>query len=471
MSVTYIISLALTEILAPPVFNWIGVTLPSATSFSTEFLILSSLASLCTAITAGIYPAVHLSSKSPADTFSGGQSQVPTVARFRIGLVFFQYTVSVILVITATHFYMQTRLAATMDLGFSDERVAAYWGVTGADSAQAQQALLERVRQVDGVSSASLIAQLPGLGSQNNVNLKLVSGEGGAAGVRIQAVAADADFEKTLDMELVAGRSFEQNRLVDRMIDENNEVNGTPPIVINELALTALGFASAEDALGQVFQMQDYLGEAFNVEIIGVMKNAHFQSIHTEAGPMLFANAYYFFNALVVKFDQNPGAAEQEISDIWSNYIPDVAVYRTYLVDTLADQYALEERQTQVFSVFSTLAVVIAFLGIFGLAAFNVERRTKEVGIRKIFGARVIDIVRLFAWQFSKPVMWAVLTAWPIAGLLISNWLESYAYRIDLLPLVFISAGVSVLIVAWLTIASQAVKVAIKNPIYALRHE
>ncbi len=471
MAFAFLFSLALTELLAPIVFSWIGVALPTSNTFSNEFLLSASLASLLTAIAAGIYPAIHLSSKSSADIFSGGRAQSPRVAKFRIGLVFFQYTVSLILVIAAAHFYMQTRLATTMDLGFNDQRVAAYWGIGAADNAQTKEALLSRVRQIDGIATASLMAQLPGTASQNNVNLKPLSGEGITAGVTIQAVAADAGFEKVLDMELIAGRSFDPDRANDRMIDENDNVNNLSPVIINELSLSALGFQNAEDALGQTFQMQDYLENPLNVEIIGVMKNAHFQSIHSEAGPMLFANMHYFFNALVVKFDQETKNTERQIADIWLNYIPDVAVYQTYLVDTLADQYALEEQQTQVFSIFSVLAVAIAFLGIFGLASFNVERRTKEVGIRKVFGAKVVDIVKLFVWQFSKPVIWAIIAAWPIAGFLISNWLESYAYRIDLTPLVFISAGASVLMIAWITIAAQATKVALKNPIYALRHE
>lgn len=464
----FIFALALTVLLAPAVFNWIGLMDIEGANVGAEFIIIAAASSFITGILAGLYPAFHLSSKSPASAFSGGRSHSPRVARFRIGLIFFQYTISIILVIAAAHFYLQTRLATTMDLGFDDENIVSYWGVGAAPDRASQQALLARVRQVPGVSSATLMVQLPGSGDQNNVSLIPLGADNSQGRTSAQAVAADVDFDKVMDMTLLAGRSFEQGRDIDRM---RSDKSSAASIIINEIAMTLLGFESASDALGKTYQMQDYLNRPLTVEIIGVMKNAHFQSIHSEMLPMLFASADVYYNAMVVKLTRFDQSVIDEIDAIWPTYVPDVAVLKTYLTDSLAGQYALENRQTQVFGVFSALAIVIAFLGIFGLASFNVERRTKEVGIRKVFGASVMDIVRLFTWQFSKPVMWAILAAWPVAGLLIDNWLQSYAYRIDLMPLVFLSAGASVLIIAWATIASHAARAALKNPILALRYE
>ncbi|MBT6032386.1 MAG: FtsX-like permease family protein [Kordiimonadaceae bacterium] len=465
VSIAFLFSLILTSLFAPLVFNWIGLIDVEGTKLGFDFFIIAASSSVITALLAGLYPAFHLSSKSLASAFSGGRSNSPRAANFRLGLIFFQYTISIILVIASCHFYLQTRLATTMDLGFSDDNIVSYWGVSGAPDFTSQQALLDRVRQVPGVSSVTRMAQVPGNNSQNNATLKSLDTDNLSGSTTIQSVAADADFEKTLDMTLLAGRSFEQGRTIDKMTENK------ATIIINELARSALGFANAEDAIGKSFQMQDYSFDPINVEIIGVMKNAHFQTIHSELSPLLFINADVFFNAMVVKVNANNAQALNAIDAIWPQYVPDVAVYKTYLTDDLAAQYQIETRQTQVYGGFAALAVVIAFMGIFGLAAFNVERRTKEIGIRKVFGATIFDVVRLFVWQFSKPVLFAIITAWPLAALMINNWLESYAYRIDLAPLIFISAGASVLMIAWLTVASQAAKAAMANPILSLRYE
>jgi len=476
VSVACLVALSLVEVLAPVIFNWIGMAKFGAVEFDLSFLIIAVAASLGTAVLAALYPAIQLSSKSLSTAFSGGRSQAPKVARFRLGLILSQYIISIVLVIIAGHFYLQTRFATSMDLGFKADNVVSYWGLRGAPDAQAQQALLANVRTVPGVASATRMAQLPGGGQQNNVSLTPVGADGASGVTTIQAIAGDIGFDTTLDMSLLAGRAFEAARSVD--VPLINLETGTATndyatsIVINQLAAQALGYNNPADALGTTFQMQDYINGQLLVEVVGVVKNAHFQTIHSPLVPMLFVNAEPFFSALSIKLEQGSQTETlARIDALWENYVPDVPVLKTYLRQDLAEQYALEDRMTQVFSVFAALAVVIAFLGIFGLAAFNVERRTKEVGIRKVLGATVTEIVRLFVWQFSKPVLLASIIAWPIAGILVQNWLESFAYRIDLIPLVFISAGGTILFIAALTVASHAARAALISPILALRHE
>lgn len=476
VSAACLIALALTEVFAPIVFGWIGMNGFGVHEIDPTFLMTAAAASLTTAVLAALYPAVQLSSKSLSSAFSGGHSQPVGANRFRLGLILAQYIISIVLVITAGHFYLQTRFATSMDLGFSAENVVTYWGLRGAPDTQAQRALLANVRTVPGVTSATRMAQLPGGGQQNNVVLTAVGASAASGPTTVQAIAGDVGFDTTLEMSLLAGRSFDASRSVD--VPLINLETGTSAneyatsIVVNQLAVQALGYNNPADALGETFHLQDYITGTVLVEIVGVAKDAHFQTIHSPLVPMLFINAEPFFSALSIKLapgDQRNTLAR--LDTLWENYVPDVPVLKTYLREDLAEQYALEDRLTQVFSVFAALAVVIAFLGIFGLAAFNVERRTKEVGIRKVLGATVAEIVRLFVWQFSKPVLWASIIAWPIAGVLVQNWLESFAYRIDLIPLVFISAGGTVLLIAALTVASHAARAAMINPVLALRHQ
>lgn len=476
VSIAFLCALTMTELLTPFVFNWIGISGFDGTELEFDFLIIAAITSLVTGVLAALYPAIHLSGKSPASAFSGGRSQSPKVARFRLGLILLQYTISIVLVIAASHFYLQTRYAMTLDLGFDSKNVVSYWGISGAENYQAQQSLLSRVRAIPSVSSATRMVQVPGSDSQNNVSLKSADSDSSENIPMIHNVAAGVDFDKTLGLTLLAGRSFEQGRTVDILTVahmETAKTGGTPAsIIINEMAVSYLGFSSAEEAIGKSYRMQDYMTEPVLVQIIGVMKNAHFQSIHSGMVPMIYTNLEPFFRVMVVKLDESHTKETlQAIDALWEQYIPNVPVLRTYLTDDLAEQYVTEDRMTQVFGAFSALAVVIAFLGIFGLAAFSVERRTKEVGIRKVMGARIMDIVRLFVWQFSKPVIWASLLAWPISALIIQDWLQHYAYRINLAPLVFLSAAVTVLFIAWMTVASHAARVARTNPILALRHE
>jgi len=476
VGVAFIFALSLTELLAPFLFNWIGLNGFKDLRLGRDFLLLAAAASVATGVLASLYPAFHLSSKSPASVISGGRSAPARLARFRLGLILVQYTISIVLAIAAGHFYMQTRLATAMDLGFKYENVLAYWGLRGAPNMEAQRALVAQMEKVPAVSSVTRMVQLPGADEQNNTNLLPLGGAEDADNVMIQAVAAGVNFEQTLGMTLVAGRSFSADRAVDALTPEHGSsvigTGATASIVINELAVRALGFAQAGEAIGKSYRMQDYFSEPLHVRIIGVVKNAHFQSIHSEMVPMLFTNAEPVFNAAVVKLDANFSSETiAQLNGLWQQYIPAVPVYSEFLEDSLASQYVSETQQTQVFGGFAALAVAIAFLGIFGLAAFSVERRTREVGVRKVFGASRGKIVKLFVWQFSKPVLWSSLIAWPISALLIQNWLEQYAYRIDLLPLVFLSAAGTVMFIAWVTVAGHAARVASANPVIALRHD
>jgi putative ABC transport system permease protein len=159
------------------------------------------------------------------------------------------------------------------------------------------------------------------------------------------------------------------------------------------------------------------------------------------------------------------------IDRTWRSFAPTVPVQRSFLNEAFDNLFKEDERQAQMFSLFVGIAIFIACLGLFGLAAFTAQRRTKEIGVRKVFGARQTDIVRLLLWQFSVPVLIANLIAWPVAYYYLHHWLESYAFRIVLSPLYFVLAGATALLIAWITVIAHALRVARANPIHALRYE
>ena len=206
--------------------------------------------------------------------------------------------------------------------------------------------------------------------------------------------------------------------------------------------------------------------------IIGVVQDSRFRSIRDPIDPILFRLDRTFANTLLVRYDgANAAAAQRNIEQAWRRLVPDVPYDGVGSEDKVAELYTAEEARAKVFAGFALLAVLVACLGLFGLAAFTAERRTKEIGIRKVLGARTSDIVRLLVWQFSKPVMIANIIAWPVAWWAMQEWLNRFDAKIPLGPTPFLLAGGLALAIAIGTIGAHAFRVARSNPIVALRYE
>jgi putative ABC transport system permease protein len=244
-------------------------------------------------------------------------------------------------------------------------------------------------------------------------------------------------------------------------------------VVVNELAAKQMGFATPAAAIGKQFQANQYSEEIGKLPatIVGVVQDSRFRSVREPVEPMIFPdNGIY--STLIVRYDSaNPRAALAGIERAWKRLAPDVPFEGDFADAQLAELYLTDQARGTTFAGFALLAVVIACLGLFGLAAFTAERRTKEIGIRKVFGARVPDIIRLLAWQFSKPVMLANLIAWPVAWWVMRDWLNGFDVRVGLGPVPFAIAGGLALAIALGTIAGHALRVARVNPIHALRYE
>ena len=212
-------------------------------------------------------------------------------------------------------------------------------------------------------------------------------------------------------------------------------------------------------------------GGVVPVTIVGVVADTRFRSIREPLEPIMYRLGGGVSN-MVVRYDTSqPSAVRERIERAWRRMAPDVPFDAEFSEEIVAELYDAEEARAKVFAGFALLAVIVACLGLFGLAAFTAERRTKEIGIRKVLGARTRDIVRLLAWQFSKPVIVANLIAWPVAWWVMRDWLNTFDARIDLGPTPFVLAGLVALVIAIGTIAGHAFRVARANPIVALRYE
>jgi putative ABC transport system permease protein len=244
-------------------------------------------------------------------------------------------------------------------------------------------------------------------------------------------------------------------------------------VVINQYASRKLGFASPADAVGKVVRgdmVGDHLG-LMNVTIIGVVGDSRFRTVRTPIEPIMFHKVTTGPGWMMVRYNGDPETVKSALEREWKQVTTDVPFNAKFSEDIMGEMYKKEDARAQIFAAFSLLAVIIGCLGLFGLAAFTAERRTKEIGIRKVLGARTRDIVRLLVWQFSRPVIIANIIAWPIAWWMMRDWLNGFDQRIPLTPVPFVIAAAIALGIAIATVVGHAVKVARANPIHALRYE
>jgi putative ABC transport system permease protein len=244
-------------------------------------------------------------------------------------------------------------------------------------------------------------------------------------------------------------------------------------VVMSAEATRRLGFKAPQDAIGKQLRAA-MLPEEYGlvpITIVGVVNDVRFGSVHEPVQPIMYTMRRNFFGLIMVRYSGDPAKIRDQVGAVWTRNIPQVPFDGRFVQDIVREQYQREEARSQLFAAFALLAVVIACMGLFGLAAFTAERRTKEIGIRKVFGARSRDIVGLLAWQFSKPVIIANLIAWPIAWWVMRDWLNGFDTRIALTPIPFAVAGLVALTIAVVTVGGQALRVAQANPINALRYE
>jgi putative ABC transport system permease protein len=340
------------------------------------------------------------------------------------------------------------------------------------------QTIEEQMKRVPGVKAVGLTDI--GVATDNNSNTGLIP-PGANKAVTIGEYNVDEGFFDAMGLKLLAGRWFDQNRPMDDMTipypeDKNVEkaiaARGAN-VVINEYAARKLGFKSPQEAVGQVVRgklLSDDYG-AMNINIIGVVGDTRFRTVRTPIEPMMFRKATYGPGWMIIRYNGDPATVKAAVERQWKQITSDVPFNAKFSEDIVGEMYKKEDARAQSFAGFSILAVLIGCLGLFGLAAFTAERRTKEIGIRKVLGARTGDIVRLLVWQFSRPVIVANLIAWPIAWWLMRDWLNGFDQRIALTPIPFVIAAVIALGIAIATVAGHAIKVARANPIHALRYE
>jgi len=408
---------------------------------------------------AGIYPALFMSSFQPVKTLKGLFKAGGANISFRKVLVVTQFAISIILIISTMIVFRQLRYMQQKSLGFDKEHIITVLYNNGlTDKYEAFRNDLLRSRQVRNVARSSRIPSgrlLDDMGSStySGDSLRPVTTE-------IKYVATDYDFVPSFTIPMAAGRNFSRTYGTD-----------TANFVLNEAAVKVIGWKSPQDAIGRDFKYGNTRGH-----IIGVMHDFHFESMRQQIAPMIFllpsSSQAGFYNYLSIKISGNDlPSTLSYIESTWKKFQPDVPFEYHFLDEQFDHLYQSEQRQGSIFMSFACIAIFIACLGLFGLSAFAITQRTREIGIRKVLGASVSQIVSLISKDFLRLVAIAAVIAFPIAWLAMHNWLKDFAYRIQIGWWVFITAGVVAAFVALATISFQAIRAAVANPANSLRTE
>lgn len=466
-----LLGLVLVELLAPVLAATLGISIRiDYGSMHTWLGVLGVY--LLIPLVGGLYPALLLSLLRPGAALKSGSGfGISPLGDLRRFLLLFQFAVAIGLIVATSIILLQVDLLSRRDPGFRQEKLIVITDLAGRQEVNdRKQLLLERIRTLANVQDATLSGYHP-LATTTLARLSsahLLDARPGESFILANAFI-DENFMPTYDIGMLAGRSFSAS------LDRSDAVAAAGPgsVLINEAAARFMGFSAAADAVGRQIIDRNPAGTGdFVYTIVGVSADSQFYSLRAVPRPEI----YYFRPAstdvLAVAYTGDTSAIMQDLQQQWQA-VMGAAVLTTVNVETLlASEYAPERSQGRVFFLFSALAVCIACLGLYGAALFNVERRTTEIGVRKVMGARVWDIVKLLLWQFSKPVLLANLIAWPLVLWLMLDWLRSFPYRIDALLLlpVCVLAGVVALSIACMAIACGSLKAAAGRPVLALKH-
>ncbi|MEB2775061.1 FtsX-like permease family protein [Algoriphagus sp. D3-2-R+10] len=430
-----------------------GITGKQLTIGFDRNLVLSFLGiALFTGFIAGSYPALYLSRFGPATILKGNFISSGSELWVRKGLVIFQFAVSLILIVSILVIYRQIEFVQTQHLGYDKDNII-YFDMEGKVESN-PGAFLAEVKNIPGIVNASSIGHsLVDGGYMNSVSTLQWEGKNPEDILETENVWVNYGMIETLGIQIKEGRSYSP--------DFGSEDN---KIIFNEAAIEAMG-------------MKDPIGKVINVrgsdrQIIGVAKDFHFQSLHKKVKPLFFIlrpEETYVVMAKIAAGRERE--AIEKLEEFYHTYNPGYPFEYKFMDEAYQAQYVAEQRVSVLSSYFGGLAILISCLGLFGLAAFTAERRTKEIGIRKVLGASEWKIMGLLSGDFAKMVLVAIAIALPLSYYLTSNWLDGFAYKIDLRWWYFVGAGALTMLIALLTVSFQSVKAALMNPVKSLKSE
>lgn len=402
----------------------------------------------------GFYPAIYLSSFSPKRILKSSAPGVGGNSSVRKGLVVVQFTVSITLIISTVILYQQLNYIRAKKLGYEPEQTVAIL-TSGAQNKEQIASLREEINRLPFVVKTGRSQSFPGAGASGR-NLRPLNGEG--EGKSLSTVQATSEILDVLGIKLLAGKTLPENKAAE---------DTTIQVVLNKTSVDFLGL-SPEETVNRIVD----IGGFGKVEVVGITEDFHFSSLHQPIGAYCFHNAKTEgYNYIIVKLGTGdlPGSMKQ-LEATYRKIIPSAFEF-VFLDQRLSSLYKTDQQLAQVILIFASLAIFIACLGLYALAAYTTEQRTKEIGIRKVLGASVIQLTNMLSIDFIKLVVISFLMAAPVAYYFMSEWLKSFAYRIEINLLILLAAGLASVLIAWVTVGLESIKAAFTNPVNSLRNE
>ena len=454
--ISLVFAVALTWIALPWLNRVSGLQLDSSILLKWQILIPLVLIPFVVGLISGLYPALFMSSFQPVKVLKGFLKNSGGIS-FRKALVTLQFAISIILIIATGIVFWQMRFMQNKILGFDKEQI-----VTLPYTSQLTErydAFRNELLSNASIKSVGRSSRIPTGRLLDAMGASMESADSLApVNADIKFVSADQDFTTTYGVKIVAGRGFSRDYSLD-----------TSAFLINEAAAKILGFKNPEDAIGKNFGYGGRRGK-----LIGVFNDFHFESLHQKITPLVLlvprsANSY---GSISIKITgSNITGALDRIATTWRNFLPESPYQFTFLDENFGRLYEAEARQKTLLIIFASLAIFIACLGLFGLSAFAILQRIKEIGIRKVLGADVPTIVALLSKDFLKLVLFAAIPSFIVSWYFMNKWLEDFAYRVSMPWWMFLTAGLLAAVIALITISFQAIKAALANPVKSLRTE
>ncbi len=441
--------------------NMTGRAIPALNLYPALYLFMPMSLILVIGFLAGIYPAFVLSAQRSVESLKGKLESVKEKVFFRYSLITLQFVTALVVFTVALFINRQVNFFFNSDLGYSKEevitaRVPRDWTPKGV---QHMAALRDAFAALPEVSSASFSYEIPDGGNSGNIML-YKAGQDSSRGISTDALTTDEKFLETYAIPLEGGSFF-------------NARGGSPDptaIVLNETAVKALGWNNPQEAIGQKLRAQD----RGILTIAGVAKDFHFGPFREGIRPEVFIPVQTGLIYRFLSFKLRPGNISASLAVLqrkWSSLLPEVPFDYHFMDDTLAKLYASELQMKKASQAATAIALVIVLLGVLGTVTQRIARREKEVGIRKVLGASVLQVLALFAREFSVIILLANCIAWPIGWIVVSKWLENYAYRVNLSLAAFLTVSLALMALVALLIAGKTLKTALTNPVKSLRSD
>jgi putative ABC transport system permease protein len=477
-AIAMLVGLSIVEILVSPFGTFLDADLRLDYFGEQGIWLPIAILTLLVGLLSGLYPAFFLSGFQPGHVLKANRSAGESrgSGRLRTMLVIAQFAVSTGLIICTIVIYAQTRFVQSVDPGYRRVGLIQLQDAFELARGDNYQAFRQQLLAVPGVVSVARTNL--GVAAANRSVIEATV-PGGPTETEIGFYRVDQDYFTTLGTRLLAGRTFSDERGMDLLPAVADDATGSNQlgdqainIVINRRAAEQLGYFRPVDAVGKTIETGIDGTTARPSTIIGVIENTRLRSARQEVESLIFSDDPKHTSTILVRYQHAvPSQVMKSVASQWSRFEIDRPFNGAFAEDLVGKLYQQDETRGAVFFGFSILTIGIAALGLFGLAAFLVARRTKEIGIRKVFGARTRDIVHLLVWQFSRPVVLANLIAWPLAWWVMRSWLNGFDERIVLGPGPFVLASVIALSVAIGTVVGHTLRVARANPIHALRYE